>query len=150
MAIVAAGEARWQRMPTVFAAVQHATGATTLAWGLQAATTLVVAATCAFVWFRARDAGTRALALTAGMPLMGPYAYDYDTAVLVAPILYVARALAAGQAGGRDVALVVGLWLTPLVLWLGSTAIGQQIGPLLLGGALAEAVRRATVEGSAA
>jgi hypothetical protein len=48
----------------------------------------------------------------------------------------------AGRATGRDVALVIALWLTPVVLWLGSTAIGQQVGPLLLGAALVEAVRR--------
>ena len=125
MAIVAAGAARWQRMPTVFAAVQHATGAASLAWTLQSLTTLVVAAACAFVWRRTRDAGVRALAITAAMPLVGPYAYDYDTAVLLAPILYLVAAFRAGRGAGRDVVLVVGLWLTPLVLWLGSTAIGS-------------------------
>jgi phosphoglycolate phosphatase-like HAD superfamily hydrolase len=50
----------------------------------------------------------------------------------------------AGRATGRDGAVVTALWLTPVVIWLGSTAISQQIGPLLLGAALVEAVRRAT------
>jgi hypothetical protein len=42
--------------------------------------------------------------------------------------------------------LFVWLWLTPVALWLASAAVGQQIGPLLLGAAMAEGARRVVVE----
>jgi hypothetical protein len=98
----------------------------------------------AFVWWRTTDPRWRALALAASLPLVGPYAYDYDTCALIVPILYVAHAaLRRSEVSRRDAVLLVVLWLTPVALWLASTALGQQVGPLLLGMALAEAVRRA-------
>jgi hypothetical protein len=144
MAILAAGEVPWVRMPTVFVAVRHATGNLVLAWAAQTVATAAVLVASAFVWWRTTDPRWRALALAASLPLVGPYAYDYDTCALIVPILYVAHAaLRRSEVSRRDAVLLVVLWLTPVALWLASTALGQQVGPLLLGMALAEAVRRA-------
>ena len=130
-------------MPTVFAAVRHATGVVAVASVAQALTTIAVLVVCALVWRRTSNPATRALALMAGIPLVGPYAYDYDTCALIVPILYLVReAWRSGEVAGRDVGLVLMLWVTPLALWVVSTVLDQQIGPLLLGAALVASVRR--------
>jgi hypothetical protein len=143
MAIVAEGAAPWTRMPTVFVAVRHATHVLAVAWTAQAITSLAVLVACAWVWSRRADRVARALVLTAGMPLVGPYAYDYDTCALVVPILYLGREMIeAGRPRAGDMAVLVVLWLTPVALWLVSTAVGQQIGPLLLVALMAAGIRR--------
>lgn len=144
MAWIAAGDIPWMRMPTAFVAIGHATGSASWAWAAQAVVTAGVVTACVWVWRRSNDPLTRALALAASIPLVGPYAYDYDTSVLIAPLLYAAS----GTIGARAVRaaharLLALLWLTPLALWVGSAVIGQQIGPILLGALLVEAVGRA-------
>lgn len=146
MALVAAGEAPWTRMPTMFVAVHQATGASGVAAVAQAATSLAVLIACVWVWIRTDDVVARALVLTAALPLAGPYAYDYDTCALVVPILYLVREALAGRSRVGDAAILLTLWLTPVALWLVSTAIGQQIGPLLLGVLVVAALRRVTGE----
>jgi glycosyl transferase family 87 len=143
MALVAAGDLPWMRMPTAFVAVHHAIGGTALAWAAQAGAGIAVMLACAWIWRRSDDPVARSLVLTAGIPLAGPYAYDYDTCALVVPTLYLAREMIAGRVRSGDTAILLTLWLTPVALWLVSTALGQQIGPVLLGALVAAAVRRA-------
>jgi hypothetical protein len=143
MMLVAEGESPWTRMPTVFVAIHHATGASGVATFAQAVVSVAVASGCVWVWRRTDDPVARALVLTAALPLAGPYAYDYDTCVLVVPTIYLVREALEGRRRAGDAAILLTLWLTPVALWLVSTAIGQQIGPVLLGALFAAAVRRA-------
>ena len=132
----------WMRMPTPFVAIRHATGSATLAWWGQLATTALCLGGCIWVWRRNRDGYARALALCASIPLVAPYAYDYDTSVLIAPLIYgIRNVLDAPSAGAHEAGTLVLLWVLPFAIWLGSAALGQQIGPLLLAILLMEALR---------
>jgi hypothetical protein len=135
------------RMPTPFVAIRHATGSVPLAWCGQAAVSAMCLGACLFVWRRSRDAYARALVLCASIPLVAPYAYDYDTAVLIVPSMYGLRAaLDSAEVTAHDAGTLVLLWILPLAIWLGSAVLGQQIGPVLLAALVFEALRRARSE----
>jgi hypothetical protein len=138
------GRMPWMRMPTVLVAVRHATGI--LAWAsiAQAITTGLTVLACLWVWRRSADPIARALALTASLPLVVPYAYDYDACALCVPMLLALKEpVATRTLPGATALLLVTIWITPLAIWHLSVAVGQQVGPLLLAGLLLEAVRRA-------
>lgn len=140
MDLLSAGAGRWTRMPTVYSSLLHASGNVALAWRAQLATSALVVLACVWVWRRTREPLARSLVLCAAMPLIGPYAWDYDTCVLIVPVLHLAHAFLEDRRVFDGIMLVV-LWLCPVALWLVSTALGQQIGPVILLGAIAVAIK---------
>ena len=133
----------WERMPTVFVALRHATGSVRLAGVVQALATVGAVAACLVVWRRSADPAARWLAVGAGTVVASPYAFDYDAALLVLPFVYLVREVA--RRGMRGVVpIVIGLlWLTPVGFDLASQAVRQQLGVLPFVALLAYAFYRA-------
>ena len=137
----------WERMPTAFVTVFHLTGDPVAARAVQAVSSVAAIAVCLWVWRRSDDFGLRTLALAASVPLVTPYAFDYDLAVLAVPIAILGwRAWREGLRDG-DLLLLIALWVAPLMLWMTSRAIELQIGPIFFAALLVYVVR--TVAGRA-
>ncbi len=131
----------WERMPTAFVTVFHLTGDPVAARAVQMASSVAAIATCLWVWRRTGDLGLRTLALAAAVPLVTPYAFDYDLAVLAVPIAILGwRAWREGLRDG-DLLLLIVLWLAPLMLWMTSRAIEVQIAPFFFAALLVYVVR---------
>ena len=141
LALVADLRVPWERMPTAFVTVFHLTGDPAVARIVQMVSSAAAIAICLWVWRRSDDLGLRTLALAASVPLVTPYAFDYDLAVLAVPIAVLGwRAWREGLRDG-DLLLLIALWVAPLMLWMTSRAIGMQIGPIFFAALLAYVVR---------
>ena len=121
------------KMPTVFAATRLLGGELSPAYALQALVGLGAAALTVYAWYR--RLGTlelRAALLAVALPLLSPYAYDYDLVVLALPIaLLAADGLRHGwQPGMRT--LLAAVWLAPLALPAIAEALKLQLMPALL------------------
>ncbi|HEY7608704.1 MAG TPA: glycosyltransferase family 87 protein [Alphaproteobacteria bacterium] len=121
------------KMPTMFAAARLLGGGVTLAYALQAAVGLAVAALTLVVWYRRRGTlALRAALLAVALVLISPYAYDYDMVVLALPIaLVVADGLERGWMPGMRTMLVA-VWIAPLLLPALAEHAKLQLMPLLL------------------
>jgi hypothetical protein len=134
----------WERMPTAFVTIFHLTGDPAAARAAQAASSVAAIVICLWVWRRTDDLGLRTLALAAAVPLVTPYAFDYDLAVLAVPIAVLGwRAWREGLRDG-DLLLLIALWVAPLMLWMTSAAIEIQIGPIFFFALLVYVVRAVT------
>ncbi len=140
-------ELRWSRMPSVMIAVYHATAAYGLAATVQGVVSLFSAAACAWIWWRNDDIALRALALCAGTFLTTPWIYDYDLAIFVVPLAFIAWQ---AYRHGRDPetsAVMAMLWVGPFLVLILTHALDQQVGPLFAAAVLAYALARAAPRG---
>ncbi len=141
----AVAELPWPRMPSVFIAVLQASGDHGLASTTQSVLALAAVAACAWVWWRRDDPALRALALCAGIFLTAPWIFDYDLAVFVVPLAFLAWQ--AHKTGLRPEASAVMalLWVGPFLVLLLPHLLDQQLGPLftlaVLGYALVRSLR---------
>jgi hypothetical protein len=91
----------------------------------------------------------RGSALLFGLPLVTPYSFDYDLAVLTVAIAWLL--MEAGRRGwlrGAK-ALIAILWISPIAGWLLAAGTGLLLTPLVLAAALAGVLRAAHLEGTA-
>ena len=133
----------FERMPTVFVMVYQATGKADLAHVVQITAAIVTASACALTWRRSEDIAVRALAITAGVPLMSPYGFDYDLAILAIPLALIGGRVFRRKTQPGDILLTGLLWVAPVLFWFVSRALDQQVGPLLFAGLVAVALARA-------
>lgn len=113
------------------------------AMAAQAAASLAFAGFVAIVWMRSKDGLTRLAVLVAAAPLATPYAFYYEAALLIPPMLSVARLGASlGWLRGERLALAL-LWLAPMFMPGPSAAPGVPYSFLVALGVFAIAARRA-------
>lgn len=130
MSYVSEGVMNWKRMPSVYVAVTRATASATAASLAQFVVGAAAVATCGWVWWRSSDPPARAMAMTAGILLATPYLYEYDLAILAAPVAYLAwEAWRGGLTRSTALALAV-LWAAPLMMLILPGLTNQQLGPL--------------------
>ena len=120
-----------QRMPTVLVSMLRLTANNALAWSVYGLVALGALAALVHVWRSTQQPGLRALALASAMPLVSPYVFDYDLAVLVIPFIYLAREMRlCGMNWGR-LLLLAALWATPPAVTLLLSDVGVPIAPLV-------------------
>jgi hypothetical protein len=114
--ILEAGGAGWFKLQGVFPAVRMYGGSTSLAYTLQAVWMLAVGIALVWLW-RARSASfeQRAAALVLATMLATPYAFNYDSAILMVAIAYLARHAHRAGAAPYEITLLALLWLAPLI-----------------------------------
>ena len=136
-------ELPWPRMPSVLIGVYHATGAHGLAAAIQGAVSLIAVAACAWIWWRRDDMALRALALCAGIFLSAPWIFDYDLAMFVVPLAFLAWQ-ARLRGGNQETSAVLALlWVGPFLVLIMPHALDQQLGPLFAATVMAYALVRA-------
>lgn len=108
----------------------------------QAVASLTLAAVIAIVWRKIADPDLRAAALIAAAPLATPYAFYYEAALLIAPVLIVARrGVCGGWLKGERPAIAL-LWLAPLAMPGPKDIPGAPYSFLVAAGVLAFVLRR--------
>jgi hypothetical protein len=125
-------------MPTLYAALLSDGASPQGAMALQVLASGAAALAVALVWRWSARPSTRALAVAAATPLATPYAYDYDTAMLVVPFVL----LAAERRRGITVPawVLATLWVAPLLVPLATQTTGWHPGPVVLAALLVRAL----------
>jgi hypothetical protein len=141
--ILAQGRLPWPKIPSVFVALRTLGLETSSAYAGQGMVAVFVAVTIAWIWKSQALSRVAIAALIAGTPLMSPYVFDYDLALLAVPIAMLAwDGVERGWHRGEREVLVLAFFTPALVSAIGY-AIALQLGPLFIGALFAIAVRRA-------
>jgi hypothetical protein len=109
------GDTGWYKIQSVFSWVRLWGGGIALAYALQTAVTLVVAAALGWLWRSPAAFPLKAAGLLIGSVAATPYSLDYDLMLLAPAIAYLALdGLARGFAPWEKTILAA-LWIVPLV-----------------------------------
>lgn len=112
------------------------------ALGAQAIASLTLAAVIVLIWRKIADPDLRAAALIAAAPLATPYAFYYEAALLIAPVLIIARhGVSGGWLKGERPAIAL-LWFAPLAMPGAKDVPGAPYSFLVAAGVLALVLRR--------
>lgn len=141
--ILAQGRLPWPKIPSVFVGLRTLGIGSEGAYAGQGMVAVFVAVTIAWIWRQQPASRLAIAALIAGTPLMSPYVFDYDLALLAVPIAILAwDGVARGWHAGEREILVAAFFAPALVSSIGY-ATTLQVGPLFLAALFAMAVRRA-------
>lgn len=114
-ALLESGDVGWNKIQSVFAVVRLWGGGVALAYAVQTAVMLSVAAAIAWLWRGRAGFPLKAAALAVGIMLAAPYSLDYDLMLLAPAIaLLAADGLKRGFAPWEKSLLAL-LWIVPLV-----------------------------------
>ncbi len=121
-----------ERMPSVFVAASLVGLGRGAATALQVAVALLMLAAVGWLWLKRFPMAIRGSALLFAVPLVTPYSFDYDLAVLTVALAWLL--LEGGRRGvlRREKVLLAVLWVAPIAGWLIATRSGVQLTPLIL------------------
>ncbi|MCL7971245.1 MAG: DUF2029 domain-containing protein [marine benthic group bacterium] len=138
-----------ERMPSVLVAASLAGLGRGAAMAAQILVGILVLVAVGWTWVRRLRMPVRGSALLFGLPLVTPYSFDYDLAVLTVAIAWLL--MEAGRRGWLrgEKALIAILWISPIAGWLLAAGTGLLLTPLVLAAALAGVLRAAHLEGTA-
>ncbi len=123
----------WERIPTVYAAVQSLGGGAVLAGAMQGVVTAGVVATVLWIWFKRTEPAYRNAALGLGIILCSFYAMNYDLAILALPLACLGwEGYKKGWQPLEPCALMLA-WATPMLLLpVKHKLLSWPISPLIL------------------
>jgi hypothetical protein len=130
---VALGNLPWRRMPTIFAAARMSGLDVAPAQLIQGFVSLGVIAGVAWAWWRKVSFGLKAALLVAAIPLVTPFAYDYDLVILLLPVAWLVLEAQRAPLKHIEIAVMVLAWALPS--WWMLTLVretGVQFGPVIL------------------
>jgi alpha-1,2-mannosyltransferase len=137
---------RWHMIQSVYSWVRLWGGGISLAYAIQSAVTLVVAATLIWLWRSPADFALKAAALCLGTILAIPYSLDYDMMVFAPAIAFLAMHGARRGFAPYEITALAALWLVPLVARSVAQATMIPIGVLVTAAAFALIVQRVRAE----
>ena len=133
-------------MTTVLSTLRLAGVPLDIAWPVQYAAAVLMAALVAWVWWRGRrrpeSHGLQAAVLCLAAPLALPSAYLYDLVLLVPAAVWIWQDMDARGARTWESGVLVGAFAALLAVRLVADATGIQIGAALIAGLLALALHR--------
>jgi Glycosyltransferase family 87 len=119
----------WERIPTAMITALQIFDSHSTALILQVCVALLAIALTAWIWRTSDKQGPLALSLVASIPLSSPYVWDYDMAMLIIPMAFLAQdAWQAKWTAGRSI-LLISMWVAEPTLRIISGKIGLQLGP---------------------
>jgi alpha-1,2-mannosyltransferase len=140
--VLEAGETGWHKIQSVFAWVRMWGGPVALAYAVQSAVTLMLAAALVWLWRLRVDFAIKAAALIIAAILATPYSLDYDMTALAPAIAFLAvHGLRHGFAAYEKTGLAA-LWLVPLFARAVAEATLMPLGVLAIAGMLGLALDR--------
>lgn len=110
-----AGRVPWNRMATVFASARLAGLGITGAYALQIAVSLLALVMLAQVWWRRAPLPLAGSILVLSIPLVTPYAYDYDLVMLLLPLAWLLQEARATGFRPGEPTLLIAMWALPVV-----------------------------------
>ena len=120
------------RMPSVFVAASLAGLGRGTATAAQAAVALLMLVAVGWLWLRRFPMAIRGSALLFAIPLVTPYSFDYDLAVLTVALAWLMLEVGRRGALRGEKFLVAVLWLAPLAGWMIAARTALQLTPLVL------------------
>lgn len=114
-AMLEAGRVPWDRMATVFASARLAGLGVTGAYALQIAVSLVALTMLGQAWWRRAPLPLAGSLLVLSIPLVTPYAYDYDLVMLLLPFAWLLQEARATGFRSGEPALLFAAWALPVV-----------------------------------
>jgi hypothetical protein len=109
------GDTGWFKIQSVFSWVRMWGGSVALAYALQGAATLLIAAALVWLWRSAAGFALKAAGLVIGSVLATPYSLDYDLMLLAPAIAYLALDGWARGFGAYEKTVLAALWMVPLI-----------------------------------
>ena len=144
--VLEAGETGWHKIQSVFSLVRMWGGPVALAYAVQSAVTVMLAAALVWLWRAQVDFSLKAAALIIAALLATPYSLDYDMTALAPAIAFLAvHGLRHGFAPYEKTALAA-LWIAPLVARSIAQAILVPVGVLTMAAMLGLVLYRAAQE----
>lgn len=128
--VLEAGNTGWEKIQSIFSAVRMWGGSVSLAYAVQAALAVALAAMLARLWHSGAAFELKAAALCAGSLLATPYVLDYDLVVLALAIAYFARLGFAQGFRSFEVSILAAAWTAPLLTRGIAGATGIPLGLL--------------------
>jgi hypothetical protein len=119
------------RMPTAMALASQAFGDYRLSAVAQAIAAVAAICVATWVWRRTSALSPRALAMAAAIPLATPYIWDFDLAILIVPIAFLATDMHRPGYPLPRFAVVALMWYCGPAIREVSGHIGWQPGPML-------------------
>jgi hypothetical protein len=140
------GGTGWEKIQSIFSAVRMWGGSVQLAYAVQIALAMSLAASLAWLWHSDASFELKAAALAVGSLLATPYVLDYDLVVLGIAIAYFARLGLNNGFRACEISLLAAAWIAPLL----SRGIAQvtaiPLGLLVLLALYAFILRRAVLD----
>jgi alpha-1,2-mannosyltransferase len=109
------GDTGWHKIQSVFSVVRMWGGGIPVAYGIQGATTLAVAAALACLWRSRARFPLKAAALVIGTVLATPYSLDYDLMLMAPAIAFLAADGMQRRFSPWEKTLLAVLWLVPIL-----------------------------------
>ena len=126
------GGTGWEKIQSIFSAVRMWGASVSLAYGVQSALTLTVAACIIWLWRSAAAFELKAAALAVACLLATPYVLDYDLVVLGVAIAFLARHGFARGFHPYEATVLAVAWIMPLLARTIMSATGVPFGLLTL------------------
>ena len=139
------GAVGWHKLQSVFAAVRLMGGDLTISYAVQGIAAVAAVAATIWVWRQPTTVAIKGAALVTATLLATPFYYDYDLVLLALPIAWL------GWDGYRsgyhswEKSMLAFAWIWPLIARQSGLVLDVSLTPLVLGGLLALAVRRAAL-----
>lgn len=141
-AVLEAGGTGWHKIQSVFAWARMWGAGVPLAYVLQGAVSVAVAATLARLWRGRADFAHQAAALAIATILATPYSLDYDLMVLAPAIAFLAADGLARGFGPYEKTALAALWIVPLIARAVAQATLIPVGAIAMLAAFAVIARR--------
>jgi alpha-1,2-mannosyltransferase len=109
------GGTGWYKIQSVFSWVRMWGGSIPLAYTLQGAVTLLIAAALAWLWRSQATFPLKAAGLLIGSVLVTPYVLDYDLMLLAPAIAFLVAAGFTRGFGAYEKTVLAALWMVPLI-----------------------------------
>jgi Glycosyltransferase family 87 len=122
------GETGWYKIQSVFSVVRMWGGSIDLAYAIQAAVTVTVAAALVWLWRSRADYSLKAAALPIASILATPYSLDYDLMVLAPSITFLAMHGLRHKFSSFERTALAFVWIVPLVARTVAEAILVPLG----------------------
>jgi hypothetical protein len=121
------------KMPTVFAAMVLAGAPSVVALAFQAVVAAAGVLLVAWAWHRRLPLYVRVSVLTTAVFFVTPHALDYDLALLALPLAWLGRELSKARIlTPVEEAVLILVWVSPLIISPLAKLTHVQVGPLLL------------------
>jgi hypothetical protein len=126
------GDTGWEKIQSIFSAARNWGANVPIAYTLQTALALMLAASLAWLWHSDAAFELKAAALATGSLLATPYVLDYDLVVLAVAIAFFARHGLKHGFCDFEISLLAVAWLVPLLSRGVAGATGVPLGLIVL------------------
>jgi hypothetical protein len=140
------GGTGWEKIQSAFSAVRMWGGSVHLAYAVQFALAMMLAATLAWLWQSEAAFELKAAALATASLLATPYVLDYDLVVLAIAIAFMVRHGMNGGFRDYEISLLAAAWIVPLLSRVIAGITGIPLGLLVMSALYVLILRRAALD----